>query len=124
MSKISDYINSQYSIGDAYQLSLNRKLYKASKCYCPNPLHNNTDTPAAKAYEDSIFCFVCRQSYRPYDLFKWYRPDILEEVNSTIILPEQQSQKEFTRIEKCRSFDRSWTIDKILKEILNDTQTN
>lgn len=120
MSKIRDYINSQYDINEAYLTCFNQRL-PISKCYCPNPEHHNVDTPAAKAYPpDGIYCFVCMKRFTSYDLFKWYRPDIIDEINSTVILPNMEiKMKDDTRIIRCTSFDRSWSMEHILHEITN-----
>ena len=44
------------------------------------PFHPNTNTPAAKVYDNRIKCFVCQRTYGTFSLLARYNPDRLEQL--------------------------------------------
>lgn len=87
MSKlVRDYINKTVSFSDAWVGCFGSRV-PYGKCFCP--FHDNTDSPAAKVYEDRLVCFgSCQRSYRAYDLINRFRPDLLRSYAGHV-LPEQ-----------------------------------
>lgn len=96
-SKLESFVNENYDIDEVY-FEVFGKHIPSGKVFCPNPLHDNHNTPAAKRYQNAIHCFVCQRSFTPYHLLKWYRPDLLEKINSTQVLPSPTAEPPHERI--------------------------
>ena len=101
-----------FTIQDAwYECFGERAPY--GKCYCP--FHDNTDSPAAKVYDDKLVCFgACQRSYFAYDFLQKFRPDLLRHHTSTV-LPE--AQVDLTPQPLCR-FGRGLTAEQLLSRFL------
>lgn len=113
MSKlVRDYINSAVSLKDAWYESFGEKL-PYGKCYCP--FHDNTDSPAAKVYDNKMVCFgACQRSYFPYDFLIKFRPDLLR-TYSAHVLPEPVV--DLTPQPLCR-FGRGLSVEQLLDRFL------
>lgn len=118
-SKLIDYINHHCSFSEEY-FNIFHKQLPQGKCFCP--FHDNTHTPAAKLYRDPsgyevLHCFAEQRNYGTYALLRKYNPDRIEEIRSTIILPDVETSsapKSF----KIRQIDRTKSIDEIITTIL------
>ena len=115
MNKLVNYVNSNFDIREVYYEIFGKHI-PSGKMFCPNPNHNNVNTPAAKCYGNIIHCFSCNKAYTVYDLFKWYKPEKLNEIKSTVILDSQSNSKN-TKYPKIK-IDRSKSIDFNLSLIL------
>lgn len=78
-NKISDSV----SFSDAYYFVFDKHL-GYGKVFCP--FHPNEHTPAAKVYDNKLYCFVCRRLYSSYDLLKKFAPQKLNELMRTSVL--------------------------------------
>ncbi len=113
MSKaVRDYINATFSMGDVWYECFGVRL-PYGKCFCP--FHDNTDSPAAKVYDDHLTCFgACQRSYFPYDFLVKFRPDLVRSCSSTI-LPEPEVVLEPSVL--CR-YGRSLSIEELMLRVL------
>lgn len=50
------------------QYGINLRAAKSGVCFCP--FHYNKNTPSAKVYEDSLYCFSENRSFRVSSLFE------------------------------------------------------
>jgi len=68
------------------QRVLGRPFYVGSSCFCP--FHDNTNTPAAKLYDDergiTLFCFTEQKSYRSSDVFTHFTNFSIQQVFNKI----------------------------------------
>ena len=51
------------------QYGINLRAAKSGVCFCP--FHYNRNTPSAKVYEDSLYCFSENRSFRVSSLFDY-----------------------------------------------------
>lgn len=115
MSKIRDYINSNYSIQETYQHVFGRPPHMG-KIFCP--FHDNKNTPAAKIYGNIIRCFSCNRSFGPFDLLQKYAPEKIEEIKGSVLMEEQETVKTpKPRAVRRGSLDLSKGIIKIIEEL-------
>lgn len=117
MGKIIDYINENLDLRDEYYRIFNRHLPNG-KFICPNPEHQHTsNTPSCKAYGNGFKCFgQCNRFFGVYDLLKWYDPSRINEVKSTIVVP-QSSHKSSAELLSKVSVDRNKSLTDILTDI-------
>lgn len=62
-SILNRYLDDHYEVGHS--------------CYCPNPEHDNTDTPAAKFFRnsdgsESVYCWACQRNFSTWDAVGWF----------------------------------------------------
>lgn len=112
MSKIvRNYINSSFSMSTVWVECFGSKI-PYGKCMCP--FHDNTDSPAAKVYEDHLTCFgSCQRSYYPYDFLTKFRPDLIR-VHASHVLPE--TAVDLTPHVLCR-FGRGLSVGQLLFKV-------
>ena len=99
--RLVSWINRNVDFAETYQKLFGRDV-RYGKCFCP--FHENTDTPAAKYYDDSntIYCFSCGRVYGSYDLLMAYSPDTVKEIAQVNDIGDDVS-----------AFDRPKTIEPI-----------
>lgn len=112
-----EFINSHYDIHEVYEECLGRKL-TSGKVVCPNPEHHHVNnTPSAKCYGNGIKCFgVCNRFFGPYDLYKWYKPERIDEIRSTMIFDSKSKQSAVKRLRPV-PIDRTQSIEEIVHKI-------
>lgn len=117
MNKLIDYINKNLSLEDEYFRIFGRHL-NSSKFRCPNPMHQHkNNTPSCKMYGNVFKCFgQCNRVFGVYDLLKWYNPERINEIKSSVILEDAQINVKSEPIVKV-SVDRSKAISQILYDI-------
>lgn len=113
MSKrLVSWINKNIDFAETYQRMFNKDI-RYGKCFCP--FHENTDTPAAKYYEESntIYCFSCQRIYSSYDLLLAYAPDKINEIAQLNDVGDFDEQTKRKRIEPIRvdTFQCSSALD-------------
>lgn len=116
MGKLINWINSNLSLQDEYFRIFHRDLSNG-KFLCPNPLHkHSSNTPSCKVYGNVFKCFgQCNRVFGVYDLLKWYNPERIEEIKSTVVVTETPVKEKFS-IKKIK-VDRSDPLKKILYDI-------
>ena len=109
MSKIvREYINKLFTMRSVWAECFGESA-PHGKCFCP--FHDNSDSPAAKIYDNKLVCFgSCQRSYFPYDFLHKFRPDLLR-VHSSTVLPELV--QDLTPQLLCR-FGRNMTAEQLL----------
>lgn len=113
MSKVvRDYINSTFSMRSVWAECFSSKV-PYGKCFCP--FHDNTDSPAAKIYDDHLTCFgACQRSYYPYDFLKKFRPDLIK-AHASHVLPEPDV--DLTPTVLCR-YGRGLSVAQLMLKVL------
>lgn len=99
MSKLSDYINQNVPIEQAWFECFGTTL-PVSKFECPNPEHHHVShTPSAKVFGNQFKCFgYCNRVFGVYNLYKWYRPDLIEEIKSSLIINQPNQEVKSKKI--------------------------
>lgn len=117
--KTIDFINENFDIHDVYEECFGRPL-RDCKIVCPNPEHHHVNnTPSAKCYGNMIKCFgACNRVFGPYDLYKWYKPEKIEEIRSTYLYTPKQQENKQMRL-KPVAIDRTKPISEIIRTIVN-----
>lgn len=115
--KLKAYVNAEYDIKELYARVMGRNP-GTGKCFCP--FHHNTDTPAAKIYDQSLKCFgECNRLFTSFDFLKEFFPDELDSIKRTVILPETvYKEKSISQVLKRSELDLSQPMDVIITKIL------
>jgi hypothetical protein len=109
---VRNYINASFSLREAWIECFGQRM-PYGKCFCP--FHDNTDSPAAKVYEDRLVCFgACQRSYTAFDFLQKFRPDLLR-AHSAHVLPEPEVDLSPHLL--CR-FGRGLTAEQLLYKFL------
>lgn len=113
MSKIvRDYVNGIFPMRVVWSECFNTKL-PYGKCLCP--FHDNTDSPAAKVYDNRLVCFgACQRTYYPYDFLKKFRPDLIKS-HAAHVLPE--AEVDLTPHVLCR-YGRGLSVEELMFKVL------
>lgn len=114
MGKLIDYINS-LPLENAWYEIFGYSL-PVNKFSCPNPEHKHaSNTPSCKVYGNKFKCFgQCNRMFGVYDLYKWFMPERIEEIKSTVVLP-QQSVKHAEAVTKLQ---RLSSKEEIIKDLI------
>lgn len=89
--KLINYCNEHYDIKELYQ-AVTGRVPGHGKIYCC--FHSNTNTPAAKIYDNKMKCFgECNRLFGCYDFLKEFFPEELEKIKRSIIIPEISDKK-------------------------------
>lgn len=116
MGKVVDYINQNLSLQDEYERIFNKKM-PSGKFICPNPSHRHVSmTPSCKAYGNVFKCFgQCNRVFGVYDLLKWYDPDRINEVKSSMVLSSAVTTRNEPLVKV--KVDRTLSLKQILLNI-------
>lgn len=116
--KVKEYINKHYSLEQEW-IKVYGEPPSRGKVFCP--FHSNTETPAAKIYENTIKCFgACKRTYTLYDFLKRLNPERLSELTRATIMPESEPVKlKSTVIVNRDVLDLEKPIGEIIKDILS-----
>lgn len=114
--KLAGYVNQTYEIRSIYKAITGREPGNG-KVFCP--MHDNHNTPAAKIYGNNLKCFgVCNCIYTPYDLLRRFFPEDLQRIETSIVLPETEEQKQnFSYIPR-ESLDLTKPLVVLIKEVI------
>jgi hypothetical protein len=78
-----NYINTTLSFTEEWELVFGHPP-SPGNVFCP--FHVNSETPAAKIYENRLHCFACNRNYTVYNLLSKFGPDRLKELASSTLI--------------------------------------